>query len=65
MLAAWRTVWARWLGDGRVAVEVNLEPLFAEGPEGSYLCSVFFVAAIAWIQWRTTRGAQNFSQTSR
>lgn len=36
----------------------------AEGPEGSYLCSVFFVAAIAWIQWRKTRGAQNFSPTS-
>jgi len=37
----------------------------AEGPEGSYLCSVFFVAAIAWIQWRKTRGAQNFSPTGR
>jgi membrane protease YdiL (CAAX protease family) len=28
----------------------------AEGPEGSVLCSVFFVAAIAWIQWRKSRG---------
>lgn len=37
----------------------------AEGPEGSYLCSVFFVAAIAWIQWRKTRGAQNFSPAGR
>lgn len=37
----------------------------AQGPEGSYLCSVFFVAAVAWIQWRKTRGAQNFSPTSR
>ncbi|HFL6159204.1 TPA: hypothetical protein ACXIGC_001161 [Stenotrophomonas maltophilia] len=37
----------------------------AQGPEGSYLCSVFFVAAIAWIQWRRTRGAHNFSPTSR
>lgn len=37
----------------------------AEGPEGSYLCSVFFVAAIAWIQWRKTRGAPNLSPTSR
>lgn len=27
----------------------------AEGPEGSYLCSVFFVAAIAWMQWRNKR----------
>jgi membrane protease YdiL (CAAX protease family) len=26
----------------------------AEGPEGSYLCSVFFIAAIAWLQWRKT-----------
>lgn len=31
----------------------------AQGPEGSYLCSVFLMAAIAWIQWRKTRGAQN------
>ncbi|QIO89559.1 metal-dependent membrane protease [Stenotrophomonas rhizophila] len=37
----------------------------AQGPEGSYLCSVFFVAAIACIQWRKTRGAQNFSPTNR
>lgn len=28
----------------------------AEGPEGSVLCSVFFVAAIAWMQWRSRRG---------
>ena len=31
----------------------------AQGPEGSYLCSVFLMAAIAWIQWRKTRGAEN------
>ncbi|HFF5999790.1 CPBP family intramembrane glutamic endopeptidase [Stenotrophomonas maltophilia] len=37
----------------------------AQGPEGSYLCSVFFVAAIAWIQWRKTRGAQDFFPTRR
>lgn len=37
----------------------------AQGPEGSYLCSVFLVAAIAWSQWRKTRGAQNVSPTSR
>ncbi|MEG2941039.1 MAG: type II CAAX endopeptidase family protein [Thermomonas sp.] len=27
----------------------------AEGPEGSYLCSVFLVAAIAWMGWRRAR----------
>jgi len=37
----------------------------AQGPEGSYLCSVFLVAAIAWIQWRNTRGSRDFSSASR
>ncbi|MBK0010792.1 CPBP family intramembrane metalloprotease [Stenotrophomonas sp. S41] len=36
-----------------------------QGPGGSYLCSIFFVAAIAWIHWRKTRGAHNSSPTSR
>jgi membrane protease YdiL (CAAX protease family) len=28
----------------------------AEGPEGSFLCSAFFLAAIAWMQWRAKSG---------
>lgn len=27
----------------------------AEGPEGSYLCSVFFIAALAWMGWAARR----------
>jgi membrane protease YdiL (CAAX protease family) len=37
----------------------------AGGPEDSVLCSVFFVAALAWIQWRKTRRAQSFPPTGR
>lgn len=29
----------------------------AQGPEGSFLCSAFFVVAIAWMRWRRSRRA--------
>lgn len=30
----------------------------AEGPEGSFLCNAFFIAAMAWMAWRQRRAAR-------
>ena len=37
----------------------------ARGPEGSYLCIAFFIAALAWVQWRKRRGVQHSLPTGR
>ena len=36
----------------------------AQGPEGSVLCSVFFLAALAWLRWRRTRATARAKQTA-
>ena len=35
----------------------------AEGPEGSFLCSAFFIAAMAWMAWRQRRAARELHRS--
>ena len=36
----------------------------ADGPEGSYLCSVFFVVGIAWMTWRRAKKGKPGSEST-